>query len=115
MESRVRIYEHKNILDFSLLSIQIIDNLHVYKYKELNNLLYSTTIEGKQKLIEVNIINYAKVHPDYSNVDAIIYIEFGKLICNYKPETIERLMNFYLPKDTELASKKKQKGSALSI
>lgn len=47
MESRVRIYEHKNILDFSLLSIQIIDNLHVYKYKELNNLLYSTTIEGK--------------------------------------------------------------------
>lgn len=47
MDSRIRVHEQKNILDFSLLSIQIMDNLHAYKYKELSSLLYSTTMEGK--------------------------------------------------------------------
>ena len=56
------------------------------------------------------MVNNSGDHPDYNNISVHINVEFGKLNCNYKPETVERLMNFYLPKDDEIAAKRKAKG-----
>lgn len=88
-------------------SVQLEDNIYVYKNKELNNLLYTTPVPGRERLIYVNVINYAITHPKYDNIAAIINAEFGKLICNYKPETMERVMNFYIPKDNRVLEKRK--------
>lgn len=48
-------------------------------------------------------------------VDLLVNFEFGKLICNYKPETMQRVMNFFIPKDGEMIEKKKEKGAELTL
>lgn len=53
-------------------------------------------------------------HPEWDGIGVKVGVQFGKLICNYKPETVERLMNFYVPKDGELAKIRKEKGEELT-
>lgn len=92
------LHEEKIILDVSLKGIQLKDNIYCYKYPELSNFLYSESIEQSSKLIDIKIKQLSDKHPDYNFVDNKIDVDFGKLICNYKPETVESVMLFFLPK-----------------
>lgn len=47
--------ESKTSVALSLKSLQIRDNLYDYKYRELNKFLYSESIEGRNKLIDINL------------------------------------------------------------
>lgn len=47
LDTKVKIFEAKNLVELSLKSIQIDDNFHSYSYEELNKFLYSTAIQGK--------------------------------------------------------------------
>lgn len=93
----VRLHEAKTLLSVSLKAISLRDNIYPYQYKELENFLYSSGFEGQDKLIDISIKQLAEEHPDYELVDSNITVNFGKLTCNYKPETVENVMMFFLP------------------
>jgi hypothetical protein len=71
-----------------LKSIQISDNIYNYKYAELTNFLYSESIHGKERLIDINFEQLGEKNPQYKDGGSSISVEMGKLICNYKPETV---------------------------
>lgn len=55
LASEVKLHEAKTALNVSLKGIQLRDNIYLYKYRELENFLYSEAIEGKNKLIDIKI------------------------------------------------------------
>ena len=44
LSAKAKLHEAKTIAKVSLKSIQISDNIYQYKYKELDNFLYTTAI-----------------------------------------------------------------------
>lgn len=86
--ANARLHETKTLARISLSSIQISDNIYTYKYGELSNFLYSESVEGKQKLIEIDFEQLSEKNPNYNEVGSTVSIEVGNLVCNYKPETV---------------------------
>lgn len=97
MTANAKLHELKTLAKVSLKSIEISDNIHNYKYKELSRFLYSTSIEGREKLIEIDFEQLGEKHTEYKSVDSNISVDVGGLVCNYKPETVESLMLFFIP------------------
>lgn len=97
LHAKARLHETKTLAKVSLRALQLSDNIYNYKYKELTNFLYSESIEGKEQLIDIVFEQLTEKNPQYSQVDANIGVEVGKLVCNFKPETVDNLMRFFLP------------------
>ena len=90
------------------------DNIYQYKMKRLEKFLCSVPLEDFNKLIDIKIEQLNFQHPDYCLVDSMIDVHFGKLECNYKPETVESLMLFFLPPPTEKKEDSQQTTQILS-
>ncbi len=67
-----------------LNSLFIEDTLFNYKYERLTKFLYSKQNSLDDSLIDIDVIQIAKSHPKYENVNTSVNFYFGKLTCNYK-------------------------------
>jgi|JI6StandDraft_1071083.scaffolds.fasta_scaffold04583_23 hypothetical protein len=97
MAVKLDLYEARTSLVLRLRELSLVDLLEEYANPHLRYLLESRVQENSEQLVVISILQVGERDPSYDNVDNDIEIKFGLLLANFKPKSIGKLLEFFLP------------------
>ena len=92
-------YECYTDINITLGSLELVDNVENFKNVELQYLLMPKKVGGvANNLLSIRVIQAQHGDPRYQNIDNHVSVEFGVLVLNWKPNSINKLMRFFFSK-----------------
>lgn len=97
----IDLYEARKDIRIVLSKLDVYDNVQKYRNPELNSLLKTDTLGTDGHLIILSILQMDPQDPNYAHCDNQIKIQFGVQRANWKPQTIRKIFQVFLPSEPE--------------